>query len=261
MKKAPAYYENTDQVKLVRYPLFDPYAEELTASYSTRYGGVSEGIYRSMNLSFDQGDSSENVLNNYQLFAKANGTDIYNLVLSSQKHTSNIRMVNNEDIGKGIIKARDYDAIDGLITNVPGIALVTLHADCAPVYIYDPRNKSIGLCHAGWKGTVLEITGKMIELMVENYRSDPADLLVAVGPAICGNCYAVGEEVKKEFDRMSIDVSEYVEYNKRTNRYFPDIALINGTLALNRGVKEEKYPNYRPLHHGGYGHILFPPGT
>ena len=191
-----------------------------------------------MNLSFDQGDSPENVLMNYRIFAAANGAGIEDLVLSSQKHTANIRIVTGDDIGKGLIKARDYDAIDGLITNIPGIALVTLHADCAPVYIYDPRNKVIGLCHAGWKGTVLEITAKAIDLMADKFQSNPADLLVAVGPAICGNCYAVGEEVKKEFDRMSVDISEYILYNKRTNRYFPDIALINGKLALIKGVKE-----------------------
>lgn len=238
MKKTDVIFENIGKVKLVRFPIFDQFNDQLTAVYSTRYGGVSSGIYESMNLSFEQGDSYENVLRNYQLFAAALGTDISQLVLTDQKHTANIRVVTAEDSGNGIIKARDYQAIDGLITNIPGIALVTLHADCAPVYFYDPAQRVIGLAHAGWKGTVAEIAGKMIDQMVEVFRCDPTELIVAVGPAICGECYETGPEVKGEFEQMSIDVSELIRYDRQTDKYFPDIALINAKIVRAKGVRE-----------------------
>lgn len=76
------------------------------------------------------------------------------MVLSYQTHTTNVRLVTEEDAGKGIVKERDYEDVDGLITNVPGITLVTFYADCVPLYFLDPIHRAIGLSHSGWRGTV-----------------------------------------------------------------------------------------------------------
>ncbi|MEG1887160.1 MAG: laccase domain-containing protein, partial [Oscillospiraceae bacterium] len=102
-------------------------------AFSTRLGGVSHGIYRSMNLSPSNGDDRKNVLKNYEILCNAIGADYKKCVLSHQTHTVNLRVVNENDIGKGIFCARDYDDVDGLITNVPGVVLVTQYADCVPL--------------------------------------------------------------------------------------------------------------------------------
>ena len=74
------------------------------------------------------------------------------MVLSRQTHTANVRVVTEEDKGKGIVRERDYTDVDGLVTNVPGICLVTSYADCVPLYFVDPIKKVIGLSHSGWRG-------------------------------------------------------------------------------------------------------------
>lgn len=122
--------------------------------FSTRLGGVSKGYYSSMNLSFERGDDPEAVRENFRRMGAAIGVSCEDMVLSKQTHTTNVRIVTEEDRGKGILKERDYTDVDGLITDRPGICLVTSYADCVPLYFVDPVRKVIGLSHSGWRGTV-----------------------------------------------------------------------------------------------------------
>ena len=88
---------------------------------------------------------------------------VEDMVLSDQTHTTNVRVITEEDRGKGILRPQDYSDVDGMITNVPGIVLVTSYADCVPLYFVDPVRKAIGLSHSGWKGTVGHIGQKTVE--------------------------------------------------------------------------------------------------
>ena len=135
--------------------------------FSTRLGGVSEGFYASLNLSFDRGDREECVRENFRRIGEALGVRCEDMVLSRQTHTTNVRIVTEADRGKGITRERDYTDVDGLVTNVPGICLVTSYADCVPLYFVDPVKKVIGLSHSGWRGTVGKIGKKTILLMQE----------------------------------------------------------------------------------------------
>lgn len=103
--------------------------------FSTRYGGVSEGIYASMNLSFTRGDREEAVRQNYRNLAEAMGVSLDNFVLADQTHTVNVRKVTKEDAGKGILREKDYADVDGLITDEPGLVLATSFADCVPLLL------------------------------------------------------------------------------------------------------------------------------
>lgn len=226
-------------VKFVEFEIFSEFKSSITAVFSTRIGGISKGVYESMNLSFTTGDSRENVLQNFALFSDAINTNYDELVLSSQYHNNNIRVVTKDDMGKGMTKEQDYKDIDGLVTNVIGIPLVTFHADCSPIYIYDPLKNAIGLAHAGWKGTSLEICGEMIEKMIKEFSTDPKNLKVVIGPSICGECYEIGDDVKSVFDRMSLDVSDCVKYNESVSKYYLNIPLINRKIALDKGVLSE----------------------
>ena len=170
--------------------------------FSTRLGGVSEGCFSSMNLSFDRGDRPEAVQENFRRIGKAIGVECGDMVLSQQTHTTNVRLVTEEDRGKGIVRERDYTDVDGLITDVPGICLVTTYADCVPLYFADPVKKAIGLSHSGWRGTVGRIGQKTIEKMQQYFGSDPSDILAAIGPSVCMDCYEVSEDVILRFQKV-----------------------------------------------------------
>jgi YfiH family protein len=175
--------------------------------FSTRLGGVSRGYYSQCNLSYTRGDDKEAVDENYRRVSEAMGHErsLQDFVLTFQTHTTNVRVVTEEDRGKGPYRERDYTDVDGLVTNIPGIILGTFHADCPPVYFADPVKKAIGLCHSGWKGTKGEIAARTIEAMRDNYGTDPGDLLCAIGPSICGDCYEIGSDVAKEFSDAYTD--------------------------------------------------------
>lgn len=189
--------------KGVHYLVF-PKIEELGIVdhlFSTRLGGVSKGCFSEMNLSYTRGDEKEAVDENYRRISDVlgHGRKLDDFVCTFQTHTTNVMKVTEEDRGKGPAKLRDYTDIDGLITNIPGIILSTFHADCPPVFFIDTKKKAIGLSHSGWKGTKGEIAARTIEAMTKEYGTDPKDLICAVGPSICGECYEIGEDVAEEF--------------------------------------------------------------
>ena len=168
-------------------------------AFSTRLGGVSEGIYGSMNLNFTRGDDEEKVRRNYELFGKATGLRTENMVMAKQTHTTNVLRVNESHMGMGIVRERNFDDIDGLITDCPGVVLVTAYADCVPLYFVDIVHKAIGLSHSGWRGTVNNMAGVTVNKMEKEFGTNPADLVAFVGPSICVNCYEVGADVADEF--------------------------------------------------------------
>lgn len=170
--------------------------------FSTRMGGVSKGIYATMNLRFTGGDDREAVIENYRRIAKVLECSVEDMVASQQTHTTNIRRVTGADKGKGIILPRDYEDIDGLITNEKGIVLATFYADCVPLYFVDPEHEAIGLAHSGWRGTSMQMGACMVKAMQEEFGSNPEKLVAAIGPSICQECYEVSEEVAVVFEEL-----------------------------------------------------------
>ncbi len=169
--------------------------------FSTRQGGVSQGVWASMNLGLSRGDNPVHVLENYRRICFVAGTYPGDTVFSQQVHGSRILYVDQQDRGKGLIQPVEMEAVDGLITDRPQVALVTFHADCVPVFFLDPVRRVIGLAHAGWRGTVAQISAKMIDTMVREHHSRPEDILVGIGPSIGPCCFEVGPEVEAEFER------------------------------------------------------------
>ena len=205
-------------------------------AFSTRQGGVSVGCLESMNLGFNRGDLDENVLKNHKIFAKAVGFPYENIVTTNQTHTTNVRVVTKEDCGKGIAKDRDYSAVDGLITNIPGIVLATCYADCVPLYILDPINKAIGLSHSGWKGTVNRIGENTLKLMNENYGTNPKDVICCIGPSICQDCYEISEDVANEFIN-EFGKNNKILYNKGNGKYQLNLWESVKQVFLDAGVE------------------------
>lgn len=183
----------------------------LRHGFSTKLGGVSKDMFATMNLGSETSlyqDDPANIEENYRRIADSIGFDVNNVVVSMQVHKTNIKVVDENDCGKGLFKPRDYDEIDGLITNRPNITLVTKYADCVPLYFVDPVNKAIGLSHSGWRGTVQKIGRITVEAMQKQFNSRPEDIVAVIGPSICMNCYEVGEETALEFLRAFPDNAE-----------------------------------------------------
>ena len=209
--------------------------------FSTRLGGVSEGIFSSMNVSFTRGDREEAVRENYRRLGAAMGFSCENLVCTDQTHTVNLRVVTEEDRGKGFVRPKDYTDIDGLVTDVPGLVLAAFYADCVPLYLVDPVRRCIGLSHAGWRGTAGKIGKKTVELMREQYGSRPEDMVAAIGPSICQSCYEVSKDVIEKFQE-AFDERFWPElfYEKDGEKYQLNLWRANELGFLEAGVRPER---------------------
>ncbi|MCH4280147.1 peptidoglycan editing factor PgeF [Mediterraneibacter sp. NSJ-151] len=233
------FREIEKEVPYLEYPLLTD-TKIVHHGFSTRLGGVSQGCYASMNLSFTRGDDEAAVRENYRRIAKSIGVKCENMVLSQQTHTTNVRVVTEKDKGKGIVKPLDYTDVDGMVTNIHGICLVTFYADCVPLYFVDPVQKAIGLSHSGWRGTVGKIGKETIRKMEEQYGSDPKDILAAVGPSICKDCYEVSEDVILEFQKNFKErYWKDLFYRKENGKYQLDLWKANEIIFKESGILPE----------------------
>lgn len=233
------FREIEKEVPYLEYPLLTD-TKIVHHGFSTRLGGVSQGCYASMNLSFTRGDDEAAVRENYHRIAKSIGVKCENMVLSQQTHTTNVRVVTEKDKGKGIVTPLDYTDVDGMVTNIPGICLVTFYADCVPLYFVDPVQKAIGLSHSGWRGTVGKIGKETIRKMEEQYGSDPKDILAAVGPSICKDCYEVSEDVILEFQKNFKErYWKDLFYRKENGKYQLDLWKANEIIFKESGILPE----------------------
>lgn len=239
-KKGNLQMRRKGDVAYLIYPILEE-TGMVCHGFSTRLGGVSRGIYASMNLSFSKGDEKEAVLENYKRIAEAIGFPWESVVTSDQTHTANVRAVTGEDKGCGLTKPRPYRNVDGMITNVPGVTLATFYADCVPLYLADPVKKAIGLSHSGWKGTVGKIGKATVQAMEREYGTDPKDLIVAIGPSICPDCYEVSEDVIEEFrNAFSENLWDSLFYRKENGKYQLDLWEANRQIFLEVGVENAK---------------------
>ncbi len=207
--------------------------------FTTRAGGVSEGIFASMNLSFTRGDDKEAVKENYRRLAAALEVSYENFVFTDQTHTTNIRKVTAEDAGKGLTRERDYKDIDGLITDVPGVVLSTFYADCVPLFFVDKVHHAIGLSHSGWRGTVAGMGCVTLEAMKREYGTKPEEVYCAIGPSICQDCYEVSEDVAEAFKAAFPGHEKEILIEKGNQKYQLDLWKANEILLLEAGVKKE----------------------
>ena len=227
-------------VTYITFPKLEQYDKDMIHGFSTRLGGVSEGYLGSMNLSFTRGDDREHVLENHRRFARALGYDETKLVFSNQVHLTRFYKVTEEDCGKGITKESDITEIDGLVTDQPGIPLITFYADCVPLFFYDPVKQVIAMAHSGWRGTVERIGGKMIAYMGTEYGSQPQDIICAIGPSICQNCYEVSEDVALHFLEVFGDsYGDSLLYRKENGKYQLNLHKACEITLLDAGVKKE----------------------
>ena len=221
--------KKTNGVTFLSFPLLER-TGLVRHAFSTRLGGVSQGDFATMNFSFTRGDDREAVLENYSRMAGALGVMRERMVLTWQTHTTNVRRV----------RERDYRDVDGLITDVPGMTLVTFFADCVPLYFLDPVHRAIGLSHSGWRGTVKRMGAVTLSEMERAFGTRPEDVLACIGPSICRDCYEVGDDVAGEFGAaFSAAACGRMLTPKKDRKFFLDLWEANRTVLLEAGVRED----------------------
>jgi len=147
------------------------------------------------------------------------------IVAVRQVHGADIWVVDNTDD-----KSEDWPEADGMLTNLPRIALSIRTADCLPIFVYDPHQRCIGLIHAGWKGSRQKIAQQAIRLMQDRYRSRASDIRAYLGPGIRACCYRVGQEFRNCFPD---------EIQEREGVNYLDLALVNKHQLAQAGLREQ----------------------
>ena len=238
-KQVPVF-EERGSVPFIRFPQFDD-TGLVNCAFSTRLGGVSEGVFSSMNLGFTRGDDPECVRENYRRFCAAIGVDPERMVLSKQTHTTNIRIVSEKDIGKGYSRERDFDNVDGLMTDIPGITLVTFFADCIPLLFLDPVRKVIAASHSGWRGTLNRMGEVTVRTMQERFGCQPENILAAIGPGICQDCYEVSEDLYEAFSgQWGMDAAGRIfAPGVKPGKWQLDLWEANRIVLKEAGIREE----------------------
>ncbi len=149
--------------------------------------------YDGFNTCHYTGASPEAVASCRAELARSLGVDTEALVIPRQTHSACVRLIDSLPVDPASL-----EGVDGLVTPLPGVALVIHTADCVPVVMADPRKGIIAAVHSGWRGTKADITGHALRLM-EELGADPADIVAAMGPCICQSCFETGPEVAEQF--------------------------------------------------------------
>lgn len=232
--------------------------------FTTRFGGVSGGIYASLNLGPNQGDAPGHVRENYARLADALGLTAPRFAFSKQVHGAQVRRMTRSDC-KAPYEALPYEA-DSIITNDPGVPLVIFTADCVPILLYDPVGCAIGAVHAGWRGTAADIVGETVREMARSFGTKPEHIRAAIGPSISQCCFETDREVPDTFFALlEDDAAAFVKPGRvldGVQKYQVDLKGLNSALLRRAGVPEacidsspectmcahEKYWSHRKTH-------------
>jgi polyphenol oxidase len=206
---------------LITSPLFSK-IPRLKHGFFTREGGVSQGVYASLNAGIGSNDVQDNVQENRARMANAMGVEPSHLLSLYQIH-SNIAL----DVDRPF---ETRPQADGLVTKTPKLAISAASADCGPLLFVDPQARIIGACHAGWKGALNGILESTLEKMVALGASKP-NIQAALGPMIQQKSYEVGEEFKDKFLEHSDDYAHFFENNSKAIPHFNLPAFIEHRLT------------------------------
>ena len=205
-------------------------------AFTTRFGGVSAGIYASLNLGENRGDDPDCVRENYRRLKAALGID--ELVFSRQVHGTDVRRVTAAD-AREPFDPLPYEA-DGLVTDEPGLSLIIFVADCIPILFHDPIRGAVGAAHAGWRGTVADIAGITVRRMVSEFGSDPKHIRTAIGPGIAACCFETGPEVPEAvLNALGDEGTAFITPSRNPGKSMVDLKGVNRALLLRSGILPE----------------------
>ena len=167
------------------------------AAFTTRCGGVSGGVYRSLNLAYTVGDARDAVAANRRRLTGALGVAAGSLAEAEQVHGSGVAVLDRPRPRERDVDGGPVPGVDALITEVAGLCLAIYAADCVPVLALDPHRPAIAAAHAGWRGVAAGIVPATLDRMRGTFATDPARCIIVLGPAIGGCCYEVDAPVAR----------------------------------------------------------------
>ena len=233
--------------------------DELKSSHVThrffgRQGGYSKGIFASLNCGLGSGDDRATVVRNREIVAKTLGGTEPQIVTTYQVHSAEAINVTKP------WKHNERPKVDGMVTNVPGVILGTLTADCGPVLFADHRAGVIGSAHAGWKGALTGITDATV-LQMETLGARRENIVAVLGPTISKVAYEVGPEFIQRYFEVSEANKKFFTESVKKDHYMFDLPayLINRMKAFGIGTvidtalctysDEQGYFSYRRTSH------------
>ncbi|MBE6948997.1 MAG: peptidoglycan editing factor PgeF [Ruminococcaceae bacterium] len=203
--------------------------------FTIRQGGVSKGIFDSLNLGVSLGDDPADVRENYRRAMLALEMPLHRLVRSRQVHRDDV-LIANESHAIDLYTPIPYEA-DGLITNIPNLPLMVFTADCIPVLLHDPVGGAIGAVHCGWRSTVMDIAGKAVRMMGESYGSKPENIRAAIGAGISLCCFETGEDVPTGV-RKALGGDKFI-FPKENGKFMVDLKGVVRELLIRSGLTPE----------------------
>lgn len=204
---------------------------------TTRAGGVSLAPYDSLNLGLHTADVTNHVVTNRALLAQHTGISEDKFLYASQVHSGDVKVIDSESVRNGILTSAPQT--DATITDIPGICLMVMVADCVPLILFDPKKNVSAVIHAGLRGTVKHITANTIAVMINRFGCNPSDILAGIGPSIGPCCYEVGEEVKTVVEQSFGTTKGYLVYKTPESKPYFDLWYANHKQLTDKGVIPE----------------------
>lgn len=203
--------------------------------FTTRSGGVSTGIFASLNLNFSRGDDPANVVENYRRIGSILGFTPEDVVNARQTHSDIVVRVGKENRGKLAVAGASPEC-DALITKEPGMALFVSTADCTPILLWDSTTGAVGAAHAGWRGTASAIATKTVTAMTREFGTRPEDVRAAIGPNI-GPCHFETDADVPEamLDAFGEEVRPFIR--KQNDKFYVNLKEINALVLRRAGVE------------------------
>lgn len=237
-KKAHMIEKEIDNLTFLFFPNLSQY-KSIMHAVSTRVGGASRGNYNSLNLSFQVGDEENRVIKNHQTLSQTLSFDLSSLVTCQQVHQDTIALVDESYLKKDcFLPHNSISKTDALVTNVPGITLMTRYADCVPLLFYDPKTHTVAIAHAGWKGTLAHIGQKTVEVLVNEYHCQPQHILAALGPSIGPCCYQINSTMADQATKKIPRAQEYISESSEDGLFF-NLWQANKKQLKSAGIKDE----------------------
>ena len=204
---------------------------------STRIGGLSPPPYESLNLGFHVEDSDETVLKNRQRLAENVGIPLSDFTIAKQVHSGTVTIVTEAMRGYGAADLNTaVDETDAMVTDVPGLCLTVLMADCVPVLFFDPQKGVVAAVHAGWRGTVKLAAQNTVNILKQKFDCKPPDILVGIGPSI-GPChYEVGPEVIAQVEDTFGGTDGYINNETPDGKGYFDLWEANKRQIMETGI-------------------------
>ena len=226
------YPVTAQNLLLYRVRAFDAYPN-LTHAIFTRQGGYSQAPFDTLNLGSSVGDDPQAIKKNYEQVYQVTHITPEQTVSCHLIHSADVLTINQANQQRLMGKA------DGLVTGTPNIYLSMRFADCTPLIFFDPVRGAVGLTHAGWRGTMQDMAGATVRMMVKQFDCQPGDMIAVIGPAIGPCCYEVGPEVMTAgAENFEDSASLFTRWNGKTNHAHFNLWEANRRQLAAAGVQQ-----------------------